>query len=109
MLRNKKCIPCHDKNIEPLNREDVMRLNEEISGWSVSEDNNTISKEFKFETFVQSVDFINQVADIAEVEGHHPDIHCFYNKVRLDISTHAVSGLTENDFILASKIDAVLM
>ncbi len=109
MLRNKKCIPCHDKNIEPLNREDVMRLNEELSGWSVSEDNNTISKEFQFETFVQSVNFINQVADISEMEGHHPDIHCFYNKVRLDISTHAVSGLTENDFILASKIDGILM
>lgn len=108
-LKHKKCAACHDKDIKPLEREDTTRLLEEISGWELSENSNVISKEFIFETFIQSVDFINQVADIAEMEGHHPDIHCFYNKVRLDISTHSVSGLTENDFILAAKIDGMLM
>ena len=108
MLRSKKCIPCHDKNIEPLSREDTARFNEELSGWPISLDNNHVTKDFVFETFEQSIDFINKVASVASAEDHHPDIHCFYNKVTLDISTHAISGLTENDFILASKIDGIL-
>ena len=108
-LHKKKCSACEDKHVNPMECEDTARFLEEIPGWSISPDNNSISKEFIFDTFVQSIDFINQVADIAEMEGHHPDIYCFYNKVRLELSTHAVSGLTKNDFIVASKIDAMLM
>jgi 4a-hydroxytetrahydrobiopterin dehydratase len=63
-------------------------------------------KEFKFVDFIGAINFVNLVADIAEEEGHHPDIHIFYNKVRLELSTHAIGGLSENDFILAAKIDA---
>ncbi len=109
MLRNKKCVPCEDKNTAPLSPSKILELLKEIPEWSVSDTNNFISKEFQFEKFVDAINFINDVAHIAEDEGHHPDIHCFYNKVKLDISTHSISGLTENDFILASKIDGILM
>lgn len=108
MFSNKKCIPYEEKSTTPLSREDVILFAQEIKGWDVSVDHNSITKEFSFDTFVHAIDFINQVADIAEIEGHHPDIYCFYTKVRLTLSTHSVSGLTENDFIVASKIDDML-
>lgn len=107
MLRNKKCTACEDKNTKPLSREEVSKFQEEVSKWNVSPENTFISREFLFDNFVQSVAFINKVAEIAEGEGHHPDIHCFYNRVRLELSTHSISGLSENDFIVASKIDTV--
>lgn len=77
----------------------------QISGWSLS--GKWIIKEFQFKNFVEAMKFVNRVADLAEEEGHHPDIHIHYNKVRFDIWTHAIDGLSENDFILATKIDAL--
>ena len=65
-----------------------------------------ISREFQFKNFIEAIDFVSRsVADIAEVDGHHPDIHVFYNKVLLELWTHSIGGLSENDFIVASKIN----
>lgn len=103
-LLNKKCIPC-EGGVKPLERGDAQDYTDEVFGWVLKEDAKSISKEFKFQDFVESVDFIDRVADIAEEEGHHPDIHIFYNKVLLELSTHSIGGLSENDFIVATKIN----
>ena len=77
-------------------------------GWSADSPSKKISKAFYFEDFIGAINFVNKVADLAETEGHHPDISIVYNKVKLDLSTHAIKGLSENDFILAAKINEIL-
>ncbi|PIR68629.1 4a-hydroxytetrahydrobiopterin dehydratase [Candidatus Nomurabacteria bacterium CG10_big_fil_rev_8_21_14_0_10_35_16] len=104
-LLKKKCVPC-EGGMEPLKQEEVFGLMEQIDGWNVDGDFKVIFKEFKFKDFIGATNFVNQIAEIAEEEGHHPDIHIFYNKVVLELTTHAIKGLSENDFILAAKIDA---
>jgi len=104
-LLKKKCIPCEVGGI-PLTREEVEKYLAELTGWNVDEDFKIILKEYKFKDFIGATNFVNNVAEIAESEGHHPDIHIFYNKVVLELTTHAISGLSENDFILATKIDS---
>ena len=104
-LLKKKCVPC-EGGMFPLIREEAQKLLEQISDWELSEDVKNISKQYKFKDFIGAINFINNVAELAESEGHHPDIHINYNKVILELSTHAIGGLSENDFILAAKIDA---
>ncbi len=104
-LLKKKCVPC-EGGMAPLSREQAEEYLAKVSGWKLSGDGKQISKEYKFKDFIGSVNFVDNIAGIAEEEGHHPDIHIFYNKVRLDLSTHSIGGLSENDFILAAKIDA---
>ncbi len=106
-LKRKKCIGCEKGNVKVLDKNEAQDFLDEVLGWSMNKGATEISKEFIFKDFVQAVDFVNAVADIAEGEGHHPNIKIVYNKVRLDLSTHAVEGLTENDFIVASKIDSL--
>ncbi|HEY4479304.1 MAG TPA: 4a-hydroxytetrahydrobiopterin dehydratase, partial [Candidatus Paceibacterota bacterium] len=77
-----------------------------VPGWNLSEDGKKISKEFKFKDFIGAINFVERVADVAEMEDHHPDIHVYYNKVVLELWTHAIGGLSENDFIVAAKVDA---
>lgn len=103
-LNNKKCKPC-EGGIPPLNEEEINKLLKEIGGWNVV-NNEKIEKEFKFKNFKESLEFTNKVGELAENDNHHPDIfiHRFKN-VKITLSTHAISGLSENDFILASKID----
>ncbi|MEK7089166.1 MAG: 4a-hydroxytetrahydrobiopterin dehydratase [Patescibacteria group bacterium] len=103
-LLNKKCMPC-EGGVKPLSKADAEDYLDEISGWTLDEKAQKISKEFKFKDFIEAIDFVGRVADVAEEEGHHPDIHIFYNKVLLELSTHSIGGLSENDFILAAKID----
>lgn len=103
-LTQKKCVPC-EGGVPSLDKAAVERLLSQVSGWSLQ--GKWISKEFKFKNFIAAMGFVNRVADIAEQEGHHPDIHIHYNLVRFDIWTHAIDGLSENDFILAAKIDAL--
>lgn len=79
-----------------------------VPGWQADNSHINISREFKFKNFKEAVIFINQVAEIAEGEKHHPDIHVLYNRVNLQIQTHAISGLSENDFILVAKINTLL-
>lgn len=103
-LHDKKCIPCETK-IPPMEPTDIEKYLAELkSPWNVV-DNKKISQEFKFKDFTEAIAFVNKMAELAESEGHHPDIHIFYNKVLVEIWTHFIGGLSENDFILASKIE----
>ena len=89
----------------PLKAEEIQKLLTLLNNsWSV-ENNLRLKREFKFKDFIGAMKFVNRVADLAESEGHHPDFHIHYNKVLIELWTHAVGGLSENDFILAAKID----
>lgn len=79
----------------------------EIPTWSLSSNAKSISKEFKFQNFVEAMDFANKITPIAESEGHHPDLSVGWGKVGVELSTHAIGGLSANDFILAAKIDEI--
>ena len=82
-------------------------LIKQIPGWELSEDGKFINKKYSFKNFKEALVFVNKVGEIAESEGHHPDIHLTdYKQVAIGLSTHAISGLSQNDFILAAKIDA---
>lgn len=82
-------------------------LNELKNNWEVIE-NKKIAFTFKFKNFKEAIRFVNKVADLAELENHHPNIHIHYNKVRLSLSTHSIGGLSENDFIVAAKIEKLV-
>lgn len=99
----KKCVAC-EGGVPPLDKATAEKYITETPGWTLSEDGKQISRTFEFEDFKEAIGFVNKVASIAEEEGHHPDIHIFWNKVKLDLSTHAIKGLSENDFILAAKV-----
>lgn len=103
-LTQKKCIPC-EEGTAAISREQASKLLKETPGWTLNIEAIKITKEFTFKDFVEAIDFVNKVAKIAEAEGHHPDIHIFYNKVAFDLWTHSIGGLSENDFIVAAKID----
>ena len=104
-LTQKKCVPC-EGGTPPLTKENIEEYMKEVQGWEVR-DNKLIAKTFGFKSFKEAIDFVNQAAGIAEEEQHHPDIHIRYKKVTLELTTHAIKGLSENDFIMASKIDVV--
>ena len=81
----------------------------EVSEWEIHrEGEHKISRDFRFGNFTEAMSFVNKVASLAEEKGHHPDFHIYYNKVRLELYTHAIGGLFQNDFILAAKIDILL-
>lgn len=110
-LASQKCVPC-EGGTPPLESGRVNELAKQVdSAWAIvpatASDAMRIRRNFKFKNFVEAMKFVNRVADIAEAEGHHPDLHIFYNKVTIELWTHAVMGLSENDFILAAKIDAI--
>ena len=91
-----------------MTREQVADYRTQVQDWNVAEDNKSIHREFKFKDFKEAMGFANEVGDIAEFEGHHPDIFIHgYRHVKITLSTHAVKGLSENDFILAAKIDKI--
>jgi 4a-hydroxytetrahydrobiopterin dehydratase len=90
----------------PLSPDETKNLTKDIPRWTVAD--NAIQREFSFKDFRQSMDFVNQVADLAEKQNHHPDIFISYNQVKLILSTHKVGGLSRNDFILAAKIDLLV-
>lgn len=103
-LASKTCFAC-EGGTPPMPQVEVAKLIKKVNvDWKVI-DNHHIVREFIFEDFKDSMLFVNEVAKIAEQEGHHPDIYIFYNKVKLELFTHAVKGLSENDFIMAAKID----
>lgn len=105
-LADKKCVPC-EGGTPPLPRERVEELLRETSEWGVDAEFKEIKRVFKFKDFKVAMVFVNRVAEIAEAEGHHPDITINWNKVSLSLSTHSIGGLSENDFILAAKINAL--
>lgn len=105
-LHLKVCVACEGTE-SPLGEAEIAKLLQDIEGWEV-ERHSKIIKTYTFTDFQTSIDFINKVAQIAEQEGHHPDINLHhYKKVTISLSTHAIGGLSENDFILASKIDHI--
>ncbi len=105
-LSKKKCIPCEGKT-PPLTKEKITELRKEISGdWSVL-DYRKLRKEYPFVDYKQTMDFVNKAAAIAEEEGHHPVMHVYYSKVEVELWTHAIDGLSENDFIMAAKFDKI--
>ncbi|MDP9249639.1 MAG: 4a-hydroxytetrahydrobiopterin dehydratase [bacterium] len=104
-LLKKKCVPCEGGAL-PLDKAEAKKYMDMVPGWELSEDGKNITKNYKFQDFIGTINFVNKISEIAESEGHHPDIDIRYNKVKLILSTHAIGGLSENDFILAAKIDA---
>lgn len=104
-LTTKKCVPC-EGGVPPFTTSQIEEYKKEISSdWEVIEDNHKLARKFKFEDFKKAMEFVNKVADIAESEQHHPNIEIFYNIVKLTVWTHAIAGLSENDFIIAAKVD----
>ena len=105
-LSKKKCVPC-EGGTPPLTAEEIANLKAKIPNWTVAEDQKSISLEFEFKNFAEAFAFANKIAAIAEVENHHPDLHVSWGKVGVELSTHAIGGLSENDFVLAAKIDKI--
>lgn len=105
-FRDKKCVPC-EGGVPPLTGEQSGEYLAALSGWEIDTASKKISKKFTFKDFVEAMVFVNKVADVAESERHHPDIAISYGKVTCELTTHAIDGLSENDFIVAAKIDAI--
>ena len=112
-LSDKHCVPC-EGGTPPLTQQEEDTLKTQIPHWTLLRDPSTpsgqllvhkLKHQFTFKNFKEAMQFVNNIAEIAEKEGHHPDIYIFYNKVQIELFTHAVGGLSENDFIMARKID----
>ena len=106
-LSDKKCIPC-EGNIPAFDTNEIHKYLKKVDGWDVKTDEDKsffLIKEFKFKNFLDSQSFTNKVGEIAEKEGHHPDISFGWGYCKIKIFTHAIKGLAESDFILAAKID----
>ena len=106
-LYKKKCVAC-DGKIPPFNIDEIHKYLKKVDGWDVKNDekkNYYLEKQFKFKNFLESQNFINKVGELSESENHHPDISFGWGYAKIKIHTHAIKGLAESDFILASKID----
>lgn len=104
-LRAKKCLPC-EGGVPKLTDAEAQAQLAKLSGWSLTNEGQRIRKEWVVKNFMAGMRFFNEVAEVAESEGHHPDLHIVgYRNVSIEIWTHAIGGLSENDFILAAKID----
>ena len=109
-LLKKRCVPC-EGGVIPFNIREIHKYQKKVDGWNVKENKKKIyflEKKFKFSNFVDSQNFINKVGEISEKENHHPDIHFGWGHAKIEITTHAIEGLSENDFILAAKIDQII-
>jgi 4a-hydroxytetrahydrobiopterin dehydratase len=107
-LSTKHCKPCEGGTV-PLNAEQAAGLLASLhDDWSINEDGKEISRSFRFKNYYHTIAFVNALAWVAHAEDHHPDIEVGYNRCRVRYSTHAIGGLSENDFICAARIDALL-
>ena len=104
-LTAQHCVPC-EGGVQPLAKKEAHAYHSEVPLWTLH--NKSLEREFRFKDFKEAMVFVNKVAEVAEAEGHHPDVYMFYNRVRLQLTTHAIGGLSTNDFILAVKVDALL-
>jgi 4a-hydroxytetrahydrobiopterin dehydratase len=101
----KKCKPC-EGGVAPYSREESVEQLKKLSGWKLTDDGQRIRKEWTVKNFLAGMKFFNEVAEVAETDQHHPDLHLTqYRKVAVELWTHAIGGLSENDFILAAKVD----
>jgi len=109
-LASKTCRDCHADDINPFDRPTADSYMSEVPKWSIKEESNhlLITRTFTLKEFKDAILFVNKVAKVAEEEGHHPNITVLYNVVTLDLWTHGINGLSESDFILASKIDKIV-
>ena len=102
-LADKACVPCRG-GVPPLGADDVARLLPQIDGWEAPRDHH-LTKTYKLADFATALALVNRIGALAEEQGHHPDLFLAWGKVRVDLWTHKIDGLTESDFILAAKID----
>ena len=105
-LAEKHCVPCRG-GVPPLKGEALEQLKSQVSGWRVVDEHH-LDKTFTFPDFKAALAFVNRVGEVAEQEGHHPDLYLTWGKVDVKTWTHKIDGLTESDFILAAKIDHLL-
>ena len=106
-LINKKCVPC-EGGVTPFDTSEIHKYQKKVDGWDVVKGEKNIhflEKKFTFKNFLESQNFVNKVGKISEDEGHHPEILFGWGYAKISITTHAIEGLSENDFILAAKID----
>ena len=106
-LKDKKCAPC-EGGVLPFDISEIHKYQKKVDGWDILKDKKEIFfliKKFSFKNFIDSQKFINKVGEISEAEGHHPDISFGWGYALIVITTHAIEGLSENDFILAAKVD----
>ena len=104
-LTRKTCVPC-EGGVPRLTRAEAEALLRSVPGWTIGPEGGRIRREWTAKDFLAAIDFFNRVAELAEQEGHHPDLHLVgYRHVTIELWTHAIGGLSENDFILAAKID----
>ena len=109
-LLKKKCVPC-EGGVIPFDISEIHKYQKKIDGWNLIKNDKNIfflEKDFKFKNFKESQIFVNKVGEISENEGHHPDIVFGWGYAKVNITTHAIEGLSENDFILAAKIDKII-
>ena len=104
-LAEKQCIPCRG-GVPPLTDEEITPLAAEIPDWNVI-DGHHLDRTYSFSNFREALDFTNQVGELAEEQGHHPDIYLAWGKVGVQLWTHKIDGLTESDFVMAAKIERV--
>lgn len=106
-LSKKKCKPC-EGGVDPLTKEAAEELLGQLKPeWMLIDSGRMLANTYAFRDFVETINFVNKIAAVAEEEGHHPDMTISYNNLGVELSTHAIGGLSENDFILASKIDQI--
>ncbi len=108
-LFEKKCAPC-EGGVSPFDISQIHKYQKKVDGWEILKDRKNVyflEKKFNFKNFLESQNFVNEVSKISELEGHHPDITFGWGYANINISTHAIKGLSENDFILAAKIDQI--
>ena len=106
-LAERTCVPCRG-GVPPLAESEARALLRETPRWRLEESGTRLTRAFEFADFVEAMRFVNRVADVAESQGHHPDIAIHWNRVELTLWTHKIGGLHENDFILAARIDGLL-
>src|SRR4030095_12586320 len=102
-LASRECVPCRG-GVPPLQQQEISRLLPQLEGWKVVEQHH-LEKKYRFKDFREAQQFVNRVGDLAEQQGHHPDICFGWGNAEIRIWTHKINGLTESDFILAAKID----
>lgn len=108
-LTQKKCQPCEGIG-KPLQAQRIAEYLRQTPGWTVASDEKSISREYTMKNFLAAVEAIRRIAAVAEAENHHPDVHLTgYRKLKIVLTTHALGGLSENDFILAAKVNELPM
>lgn len=108
-LVSKKCVPC-EGGVLPFDISEIHKYQKKVDGWELKKNEKDVfflEKKFIFKNFISSQNFVNKIGEISEKENHHPDISFGWGYAKIIITTHAIEGLSENDFILAAKIDAI--